>query len=61
MKWSTQRLVNTCLVAVVAVWALGWVLLPDQFQRFSYLPALAGGRAAGALCDPQAQGAHAPI
>ena len=43
MKWSTHRLVNTCLLAVVAVWALAWVLLPDQFHRFSYLPALAAG------------------
>jgi tight adherence protein B len=43
MKWSTHRLVNTCLLAVVAVWALAWVLLPDQFHRFSYLPALVAG------------------
>ena len=41
MKWSTQRLVNTSLLAVVAVWAICWVLLPDQLHRFSYLPALA--------------------
>jgi tight adherence protein B len=40
MKWSTQRLVNTSLLAVVAVWALSWVLLPEQFRRFSYVPAL---------------------
>ena len=43
MKWSTHRLVNTCLVAVVAAWALAWVLLPDQFRRFSYVPALLAG------------------
>jgi len=43
MKWSTHRLVNTCLVAVVAAWALGWMLLPAQFQRFSWVPALAAG------------------
>ncbi len=43
MKWSTHRLVNTCLVAVVAVWALAWVLLPDQLRRYSYVPALAAG------------------
>ena len=43
MKWSTHRLVNTCLVAVVATGGLCWVLLPDQFQRFAYLPALAAG------------------
>ncbi|MGB6943190.1 MAG: type II secretion system F family protein [Bryobacteraceae bacterium] len=40
MKWSTHRLVNTSLLAVVAVWALAWVLLPDQFRRFAYVPAL---------------------
>ena len=40
MKWSTHRLVNTCLLAVVAVWALAWVLLPEQFRRFAYVPAL---------------------
>jgi tight adherence protein B len=43
MKWSTHRLVNTCLVAVVAVWALGWVFLPDQLRRFAYIPALLAG------------------
>jgi len=43
MKWSTQRLVNTSLLAVVVVWALAWVLLPDQFHRFSYLPAIGAG------------------
>jgi tight adherence protein B len=43
MKWSTHRLVNTCLLAVVAVGALAWVLLPDQFHRFFYLPALVAG------------------
>jgi len=43
MRWSTHRLVNTCLVAVVAVWAIAWVLLPDQLRRFSYLPALLAG------------------
>jgi tight adherence protein B len=43
MKWCTHRLVNTSLIAVVAVWALGWVLIPDQFRRFSYLPALVAG------------------
>jgi tight adherence protein B len=39
MKWSTHRLVNTCLVAVV----VAWLLLPDQFRRFSYVPAIAAG------------------
>ncbi|MBV9771654.1 MAG: type II secretion system F family protein [Bryobacterales bacterium] len=43
MKWSTHRLVNTTLLAVVAAWALAWVLLPDQFRRFSYGPALLAG------------------
>jgi len=43
MKWSTHRLVNTCLLAVVAAWAIAWVLLPDPVRRFSYLPALFAG------------------
>jgi tight adherence protein B len=43
MRWSTHRLVNTCLIACVAGWALAWVLLPGQFQRFAYVPALAAG------------------
>jgi tight adherence protein B len=43
MKWTTQRLVNTSLLAVVAVWAICWILLPDQLHRFSYLPALLAG------------------
>jgi tight adherence protein B len=43
MKWSTQRLVNTCLLAVVAAWALCYMMLPDQIRRFSYLPALVAG------------------
>jgi tight adherence protein B len=43
MKWSTHRLVNTCLVAVVAAWAIGWVFLPAQLRRFAYLPALLAG------------------
>jgi tight adherence protein B len=37
MKWTTHRLVNTCLMAVVAGWAVAWLLLPGHFQRFSYL------------------------
>jgi len=40
MRWSTHRLVNTCLGAAVAGWALAWILLPGQFQKFSYLVAL---------------------
>jgi tight adherence protein B len=43
MKWTTHRLVNTCLVAVVAGWAVAWVLLPGHFQRFSYLAGLLTG------------------
>ena len=43
MKWSTHRLVNTCLLAFVAGGALAWLLLPLQFRRFAYVPALAVG------------------
>ena len=43
MKWSTHRLVNTSLVALVIGWAAAWVLLPDQFHRFSYLVAIGVG------------------
>ena len=43
MKWTTHRLVNTCLTAVVAGWALSWLLLPGQFRRFSYLAGLLAG------------------
>jgi tight adherence protein B len=43
MKWSTHRLVNTCLVAVVAAWAVGWLMLPDQLRRFAWAPALFAG------------------
>lgn len=43
MKWSTHRLVNTCLLAVGAAWAVAWMLLPGPFRRFSYIPALVAG------------------
>ena len=43
MKWTTRRLVNTCFLAVVAGWVLAWMLLPGQFRRFSYVPALLMG------------------
>src|SRR5580704_3150077 len=43
MKWSTHRLVNTCLLAFVAGGALAWLLLPLQFRRFAYVPAMAVG------------------
>jgi Flp pilus assembly protein TadB len=56
MKWSTHRLVNTCLVAVVAAWALAWILLPDQFQRFSYVPALGAGALPVLCCENAKRG-----
>lgn len=43
MKWSTHRLVNTCLAAFLAGWGLAWVFLPANFKRFAYLPALLVG------------------
>lgn len=43
MKWSTQRLVNTSLLAVTAVGALAWILLPSAMQRFFWVPALGAG------------------
>jgi len=43
MKWSTQRLVNTSLLAAVAAGALAWVLLPGAWQRYAWAPALAAG------------------
>ncbi|HYL74172.1 MAG TPA: type II secretion system F family protein [Bryobacteraceae bacterium] len=43
MKWSTSRLVNTSLIASVAVWAFAWMMLPPQLRRFSYLLAIGGG------------------
>src|SRR5580693_6403749 len=43
LRWSTHRLVNTCLIACVAGWAVAWVLLPPQLQKVSYLAALLAG------------------
>ncbi|HXA68485.1 MAG TPA: type II secretion system F family protein [Bryobacteraceae bacterium] len=43
MKWSTHRLVNTCLLAFVAGGAVAWLFLPGQFRRFAYVPALVVG------------------
>jgi tight adherence protein B len=43
MKWSVHRLVNTSLIAVVAGWAVSWVLLPGQFRKVSYLVAIGAG------------------
>lgn len=43
MKWSTHRLVNTCLVAVVAAGGMAWILLPGQLQHFFWIAALGAG------------------
>jgi len=43
MKWSTARLVNTCLVVAVAAWAVAWVMLPGQLRRLSFAAGLAAG------------------
>jgi len=43
MKWSTHRLVNTCLAAFLAGAAVAWLFLPAQFKRFAYVPALLAG------------------
>jgi tight adherence protein B len=43
MKWSTHRLVNTSLIAVVGAGGLAWVLLPGALQRFWWMPALFAG------------------
>jgi len=43
MKWSVHRLVNTSLIAVVAGWAVAWMLLPGQFRKASYLIAIFAG------------------
>ena len=43
MKWSTQKLVNISLVAVVAAWMAAWLILPGQFRRASYLVGIAAG------------------
>jgi tight adherence protein B len=43
MKWSTQKLVNISLAAVVAGWAAAWLILPAQFRRVSYLAGIAAG------------------
>jgi len=43
MKWSTQRLVNTCLIGAVAAWAVAWILLPAPMQKVSYIIAVIGG------------------
>jgi tight adherence protein B len=43
MKWTTQKLVNISLGAVVAVWALAWLILPPEFRRVSYFLGIAAG------------------
>ncbi|HLH00799.1 MAG TPA: type II secretion system F family protein [Bryobacteraceae bacterium] len=43
LKWSTHKLVNISLVAVVAGWAAAWLILPGQFRKASYLAGLATG------------------
>lgn len=41
MKWNTHKLVNTCLMALVAGWTIAWLVLPTPLRRFSYLAAVA--------------------
>jgi len=43
MKWSTARLVNTCLITAVAGGAVAWVMLPGQLRRLSIAVGLAAG------------------
>ncbi len=43
MKWSTQKLVNISLAAMVAGWAAAWLILPPQFHRASYFVGVAAG------------------
>ncbi|HEX4594658.1 MAG TPA: type II secretion system F family protein [Bryobacteraceae bacterium] len=43
MKWSTGRLVNTCLLCFVATAGVAWVMLPGHLRRFAYVPALVVG------------------
>jgi tight adherence protein B len=43
MKWTTHRLINTCLLTMVAGWAVAWLLLPSQFHKVSYLVAILTG------------------
>ncbi|HTS46450.1 MAG TPA: type II secretion system F family protein [Bryobacteraceae bacterium] len=43
LKWSTHKLVNISLLAVVTGWVLAWMILPGQFRKASYLVALAAG------------------
>ena len=43
MRWSTHRLVNTCLITVLAVSVLGLMLLPESMHRIAYLAGIAAG------------------
>lgn len=43
LRWTTHKLVNISLVAMVAGWALCWMILPGQFRKMSYLMALVAG------------------
>ncbi len=43
LRWTTHKLVNISLVAVVAGWALAWMILPGQFRKVSYLVAVVAG------------------
>ena len=43
MKWRPSRLMNTCFFSFVAGWAVCWIMLPAQFRKFSYVPALLAG------------------
>ena len=45
MKWSPTRLVNACLVAGVAGFFAGWVMLPADLRQASYVAGLAGAAA----------------
>src|SRR5579872_457156 len=43
LKWPANKLIHSSLGLIVVGFALGWVLLPAQFQRFSWVPALLAG------------------
>jgi tight adherence protein B len=40
IKWSPAKLINACLVAGVAGFFAGWVLLPADYRQVAYLTAL---------------------
>src|SRR5258707_8366718 len=44
MRWSTHRLVNTCLVAFVAGWGAARGVLPGPVPKVFYVPSLPVGR-----------------